>query len=238
MGSWLGGGREGGVRWRLVVREAVTLAGRADRARVARAFVVGVLGPGHPCSADAALLVSELFGNSLLHSSSGAPGETVTVAVRAVEDLVRVEVTDRSGRSPTPSTSWSASVSRSTRVPAADRGRARARPACARLGWSPPPAPAASGQIYQGADLHGHMAGTRPVHRWAILPGLPPPLRMTPGPRGPVAEDRGGGRRAAGVPGRLLPLAGAGRRPAARRRGAGPAQRAHGVAALARAGGR
>jgi hypothetical protein len=42
----------------------VTLAGRADRARVARAFVVGVLGPGHPCSADAALLVSELFGNS------------------------------------------------------------------------------------------------------------------------------------------------------------------------------
>ncbi len=33
----------------LVVREVVTLAGLAERARVARAFVAGVLGPGHPC---------------------------------------------------------------------------------------------------------------------------------------------------------------------------------------------
>jgi anti-sigma regulatory factor (Ser/Thr protein kinase) len=81
----------------LVVREVVTLAGLAERARVARAFVAGVLGPGHPCGDDAALLVSELFGNSVLYSGSGAPGETVTVAVRAREGLVRVEVTDRSG---------------------------------------------------------------------------------------------------------------------------------------------
>ena len=81
----------------LVVREAVTLVGVAERARVARAFVLGVLGPGHPCADDAALLVSELFGNSVLHSGSGAPGETVTVAVRAGEGLVRVEVTDRAG---------------------------------------------------------------------------------------------------------------------------------------------
>ena len=42
-----------------VVRETVTLAGRAERARVARAFVGGVLGPGHPCGDDAALLVSD-----------------------------------------------------------------------------------------------------------------------------------------------------------------------------------
>jgi anti-sigma regulatory factor (Ser/Thr protein kinase) len=80
-----------------VVRETVTLAGRAERARVARAFVGGVLGPGHPCGDDAALLVSELFGNSLRHSRSGAPGETVTVALRAGGDVVRIEVTDRSG---------------------------------------------------------------------------------------------------------------------------------------------
>ncbi len=46
---------------------------------------------------DAALLVSELFGNSVLHSGSAAPGETVTVAVRVGEGLVRIEVTDRSG---------------------------------------------------------------------------------------------------------------------------------------------
>ena len=73
------------------------MAGRAERARVARAFAVGVLGPGHPCGDDAALLVSELFGNSVRHSRSGAAGGTVTVAVSAGDGLVRVEVTDRSG---------------------------------------------------------------------------------------------------------------------------------------------
>jgi anti-sigma regulatory factor (Ser/Thr protein kinase) len=81
------------------IRESVTVAGRAERARVARAFVGGVLGPGHPCGDDAALLVSELFGNSVRHSRSGAAGGTVTVtvAVRIGDGLVRVEVTDRSG---------------------------------------------------------------------------------------------------------------------------------------------
>ena len=63
------------------IRESVTVAWRAERARVARAFVGGVLGPGHPCGDDAALLVSELFGNSVWHSRSGAAGGTVTVAV-------------------------------------------------------------------------------------------------------------------------------------------------------------
>jgi hypothetical protein len=56
--------------------------GRAERARVARAFVDGVLGPGHPCGDVATLLVDELFVNSILHSGSAARGETVTVAVR------------------------------------------------------------------------------------------------------------------------------------------------------------
>ena len=79
------------------VRETVTLAGLAERARVARTFVGAVLGPGHPCGDDAALLVSELFGNSLRHSRSGAPGETITVAVRVRDGVVRVEVTDRVG---------------------------------------------------------------------------------------------------------------------------------------------
>ena len=79
------------------IRESVTVAGRAERARVARAFTAGVLGPGHPCGDDAALLVSELFGNSVRHSRSGAAGGTVTVAVSAGDGLVRVEVTDRGG---------------------------------------------------------------------------------------------------------------------------------------------
>ena len=52
-----------------------------------RAFVEGVLGPGHPCGDVAALLVGELFSNSLRHGGSGAPGETVTVAVKTVNDV-------------------------------------------------------------------------------------------------------------------------------------------------------
>jgi anti-sigma regulatory factor (Ser/Thr protein kinase) len=82
---------------RVAVRESVTLAGRAERAWVARAFVSEVLGHGHPCGEDAALLVSEVFGNSVRHSGSGAAGETVTVALRAEDGAVRVEVTDRAG---------------------------------------------------------------------------------------------------------------------------------------------
>lgn len=57
-----------------------------------------MLGPGHPCGDDAALLVSELFANSIRHGGSGAEGETITVAVRAAGGVVRVEVTDRGGR--------------------------------------------------------------------------------------------------------------------------------------------
>ena len=92
-----GRGRAGAVMARVAVRETVTLAGRADRARLARAFVEGLLGPGHPSGDVAALLVGELFSNSLRHSGSGAPGETVTIAVNTVNGVIRVEVTDRSG---------------------------------------------------------------------------------------------------------------------------------------------
>jgi anti-sigma regulatory factor (Ser/Thr protein kinase) len=79
------------------VRETLTLAGRAERARVARSFVSEVLGSGHPCRDAAILLVSEIFSNSVRHSRSGAPGETVTVAVISGDGNVRVEVTDRAG---------------------------------------------------------------------------------------------------------------------------------------------
>ena len=73
------GGREGGALMaEAAVRESVTVAGWAERARVARAFTAGVTRPGQPCGADAALLVSELFGSSVRHSGSGVPGETVT----------------------------------------------------------------------------------------------------------------------------------------------------------------
>jgi len=90
-----GRGRAGAVMARVAVRESVTLAGRAERARAARRFVGEVLGPGHPCGDVAVLLVSEVFGNSVRHRGSGAPGETV--AVIAGGGIVRVEVTDLAG---------------------------------------------------------------------------------------------------------------------------------------------
>ena len=58
-------GKAGALMAGRAVRETVTLGGRAERARLARAFVEGVLGPGHPCGDVAALLVGELFSNSL-----------------------------------------------------------------------------------------------------------------------------------------------------------------------------
>jgi hypothetical protein len=60
------------------VQVSVTDAGRAERARVARACTAGVTGPGHPGGADTALPGSELSGSRLRHSRPGIPGETVT----------------------------------------------------------------------------------------------------------------------------------------------------------------
>jgi anti-sigma regulatory factor (Ser/Thr protein kinase) len=79
------------------VRESVKVAGLAERTRIVRSFVGAVLGPGHPCGDDAVLLVSELFANSLQHSGSGVPGETVTVTVTSRVGAVRVEVADLGG---------------------------------------------------------------------------------------------------------------------------------------------
>ena len=73
-------GKAGAVMAGRAVRETVMLAGRVERIWVARAFVDGVLGPDDPRGDVAALLVDELFVNSLRHSGSGAPGETVTIA--------------------------------------------------------------------------------------------------------------------------------------------------------------
>ena len=72
--AWPVIGLQGRRAARAAVRESVTPAGLAERARVARAFTGGVLGPGHPCRDAAVLLVSELFGNSVRHSGSGLAG--------------------------------------------------------------------------------------------------------------------------------------------------------------------
>lgn len=90
-----GRGRAGALMARAAVRESMTDAGRAARARVASGFADGVPGPVHPCGDVAVLLVTrELSGNSVQHSGSGDRGRRSRS--RSWPDLVRVEVTDRS----------------------------------------------------------------------------------------------------------------------------------------------
>jgi anti-sigma regulatory factor (Ser/Thr protein kinase) len=79
------------------VRESVTIAGRPERVAVARAFVATILSRQHPAVNTAVLLLSELVTNSVRHSNSGLPGQMVTVTVLREGEVVRVEVTDRSG---------------------------------------------------------------------------------------------------------------------------------------------
>jgi anti-sigma regulatory factor (Ser/Thr protein kinase) len=79
------------------VPESVTIAAVPEQVRVARAFVARVLGDSHVQADVALLLASELVTNSVRHSGSAVPGGVVTVTVAAVDEAVRVEVTDRSG---------------------------------------------------------------------------------------------------------------------------------------------
>lgn len=82
---------------------ALTLAGTKRNVARARAFVTGALGPGHPAADVAALLVSEVVTNAVLHSDSGAPGGTVTVTVSGTCGGLRVEVGDAGSDRSTPS---------------------------------------------------------------------------------------------------------------------------------------
>jgi anti-sigma regulatory factor (Ser/Thr protein kinase) len=80
-------------------RDVAVLPGVPQSVSAARAVVCGVLGPHHPAAGPAALLVSELAANALLHSDSGRPGGTFTVCVTAVSAaVVRIVVTDAGGR--------------------------------------------------------------------------------------------------------------------------------------------
>jgi anti-sigma regulatory factor (Ser/Thr protein kinase) len=68
-----------------------------EQVRAARAFVAGTLGKSHAHAEVALLLASELVTNSVTHSGSAVAGGAVTVTVAAGDEVVRVEVTDRSG---------------------------------------------------------------------------------------------------------------------------------------------
>jgi anti-sigma regulatory factor (Ser/Thr protein kinase) len=72
----------------------LTIAGRPERVREARAFVTKVLG-GHSAIADTAvLLTSEIVTNAVLHSDSCAAGGTVRLVMIEIGEGVRVEVSD------------------------------------------------------------------------------------------------------------------------------------------------
>ena len=79
------------------MRESVTVAGRAERARVAGRSRPGCSARGtHAGMTPRCWSVNrELFANSIRHSGSGAPGEMVTVEVRTGHDVIRASPASR-----------------------------------------------------------------------------------------------------------------------------------------------
>jgi anti-sigma regulatory factor (Ser/Thr protein kinase) len=75
------------------------LPGVPESAAAARRVTRQLLGDGHPAADTAMLLVSELVTNSVMHSQSGRPGGTVTVAVCAGPTSVLIQVRDDGGSS-------------------------------------------------------------------------------------------------------------------------------------------
>jgi anti-sigma regulatory factor (Ser/Thr protein kinase) len=75
------------------------LPGVPESAAAARQVTRQLLGDGHPAADTAMLLVSELVANSVMHSQSGRPGGTVTVAVCARPTSVLIQVRDEGGPS-------------------------------------------------------------------------------------------------------------------------------------------
>ena len=78
----------------VAVLGSLTIPGRAEHVREARAFVAKALGDLHPSLEDAVLLTSELVTNAVMHSASHCAGGTVTVQISESAGGVRVEVAD------------------------------------------------------------------------------------------------------------------------------------------------
>jgi anti-sigma regulatory factor (Ser/Thr protein kinase) len=66
---------------------------------VARQIARQLLGDEHPATETAVLLLSELVTNSVMHSKSGAPGGTVTVALCSGPAGILIQVRDDGGPS-------------------------------------------------------------------------------------------------------------------------------------------
>ena len=93
-------------RRRSAVLGSLTIPGRPEEVRGARAFVTRTLtaaGKGNSVDSDAAtLLTSELVTNAIRHTASGRPSGTVTVVIVNVPDGVLIEVIDEGSSAGTP----------------------------------------------------------------------------------------------------------------------------------------
>jgi anti-sigma regulatory factor (Ser/Thr protein kinase) len=86
------------------------LPGSPESANTARLLARQVLGDNHPAVETVQLLISELVTNAIMHSESGTPGGTVTVALCPGPAGVLVQVRDNGGPSAPSLTATSESV--------------------------------------------------------------------------------------------------------------------------------
>jgi anti-sigma regulatory factor (Ser/Thr protein kinase) len=90
-----GAGRDVDVLAGAAVLGSLTIPGRPEHVREARAFVAKALGELHPGVDDAVLLTSELVTNAVMHSRSRGDGGTVAVLIVESGGGVRIEIADQ-----------------------------------------------------------------------------------------------------------------------------------------------
>lgn len=83
-----------GHRRRRPLRRELRLPGRPESVAEARALVLALDGPTPEQAYNAALCLSELMANAILHTRSGLDGGSVLIILEPVGSLLRVEVRD------------------------------------------------------------------------------------------------------------------------------------------------
>jgi anti-sigma regulatory factor (Ser/Thr protein kinase) len=73
---------------------SLTIPGRPEHVREARAFVAKALGELHPALDNAVLLTSELVTNAVMHSTSRCVGGTISIVIVEAGGGTRIEVAD------------------------------------------------------------------------------------------------------------------------------------------------
>jgi serine/threonine-protein kinase RsbW len=75
------------------------LPGTPQAASTGRQMALQLLGAGHPAADTVLLLISELVTNAIVHSRSGVPGGTLTIALCPGAAGVLIQVCDAGGPS-------------------------------------------------------------------------------------------------------------------------------------------